>query len=101
MWPKKYLDTVSGVRLAKAVGVHPVTISGWKRCASFPASTRIPSLAVALGVEEAELAEAIAVARTQRAEADGRADPRPAGDGSAVASGSVHAADLTPEAAHV
>ncbi len=63
---KQILDSLRGVDLAKSLGVHPVTICLWKRGASFPPRTRIPSLAAALGIPAAELSALIESERQQR-----------------------------------
>lgn len=63
---KESLEAKRGVDLAKALGVHPVTISAWKRGASFPPSTRLPSLAAALGLPLADLTALVARERSAR-----------------------------------
>lgn len=63
---KDSLEARRGVDLAKAIGVHPVTISAWKRGASFPPSTRLPSLAAALGMPLADLVALVARERSAR-----------------------------------
>jgi transcriptional regulator with XRE-family HTH domain len=63
---KKTLEALRGVDLAKAVGVHPVTVSAWKRGASFPPATRLPALATALGIPLSDLAALVARERSAR-----------------------------------
>lgn len=63
---KDSLEAKRGVDLARALGVHPVTISAWKRGASFPPSTRLPSLAAALGMTLADLSALVARERSAR-----------------------------------
>jgi transcriptional regulator with XRE-family HTH domain len=46
--------------LAHRVGVAQTTISAWERGASIPPNTRIPALAAALGIDEAQLAALVA-----------------------------------------
>ena len=62
---KDSLHSLRGVDLARAVGVHPVTVSAWKRGASLPPTTRLPSLAQALGIPRADLS--VLVARERKA----------------------------------
>lgn len=52
--------------LAAAVGVFQTTISAWKRGASLPPSTRIPSLAAALGMSLDDLKAVVAKDRAAR-----------------------------------
>jgi transcriptional regulator with XRE-family HTH domain len=60
---KESLDLKRGVDLAREIGVHAVTISAWRRGASFPPSTRLPSLASALGIPLTELQTIVDKAR--------------------------------------
>lgn len=64
---KKVLESMPGVKIAKAAGVHPVTICAWKRGTSLPPRTRIPSLATALGIPADDLAALVAAERQARA----------------------------------
>ena len=63
---KESLDAKRGVDIARAVGVTPVTVCAWKRGDSLPPAPRIPSLALALGMPEADLRALVAREREAR-----------------------------------
>mgnify|MGYP000272855089 CR=1 FL=1 len=52
--------------IASRIGVHQTTVSAWQRGSSVPPSTRLPSLAAALGIPLADLAAMVARERKRR-----------------------------------